>query len=119
MKNIISKLTPIAGILTLSACMVGEGVEIGQYQGSALYQSSCQVEQSTIGTRNVLNGELFHEYGNCIAEAENRCGAEQYEIVRVTSTEPYTVRHQYPVAGMVQSVMYTYKDHEMTFICTA
>lgn len=119
MKNVITKLISVFGVFALSACMIGEGVEVGQYQGRVLYQSICEVEQSTIGTRNMLNGEIFHEYGNCITEAENRCGDANYEIIDVISSEPRTVRIQYPVAGMVQTIFQTYKDHTMSFVCTA
>lgn len=119
MKLLISKAAPLGAILTLTACMNGEGVEIGQYQGNVLYQTSCQVEQSTIGTRNFVNGKTFHEYGTCLVEAENRCGEANYDIVEVTTSEPYTARSQYPVAGIMHTLLYTYKDHDMTFVCKA
>lgn len=117
--NIIAKTGAVAAMLALTGCMNGEGVEIGQHKGSALYQTSCQVEQSTIGTRNFLNGETFHEYGTCITEAENRCGEANFDIVEVTSSEPYTVRSQYPAAGVIHTLLQTFKDHSMTFVCKA
>ncbi len=117
--NMIVKTGAVAALVALTGCMTGEGVEVGQHQGRVLYQAECQVEQSTIGTRNILNGETFHEYGTCVTEAENRSGEGNYDIIEAASSQPYSVRSQYPVGGMIQTLVQTYKTHTAAFACKA